>query len=163
MDFFGIGRRGRDALFVEPAGLVVPLEFSGFGPVHVPRREDLVRVADALEALHLRGEPGALRGAVAALPLAPVQGADAHGVPRGDKLPRGFVDDDAREDAVEAVPDLVDVAEGLEKVADDRRVRLGVVDDFDAFQVLFFEIDVVVDLGVAVVMFSDGMERERKV
>ena len=157
MDFLGVGRSRRDALLVEPARLVVPFQLARLGPIDVPGGEDLVGIADALQALHLRREPGALgRGspALALLPLPPVEGADPHRVPRGDELPGLLVDDDAGEDPVEAVPDLVGVGpQGLDQVADDRRVGLGVVDDLDAAEVLFFEGDVVVDLGVADVFF----------
>lgn len=171
MDFLEVRRRLRDQALLrvdEPGRVVVPLKLARLGAVDVARREDLVRVADPLQALHLRRKPRALDAATFAVVdffFTPVQRADAHRVPRRHERPVFLAVDDAREDAVEAVPDLVDVAEGLEEVADDGRVGLGVVDDLDAGEVFLFEGDVVVDLGVSafflvVVVLNKGAREE---
>ena len=109
-----------------------------------------------MQRLHLAGKPVAAIGAPA-----PVQWADAHGVPGSTELPCGLVYKNTREDAVQAVPELVGVTNLLVKVADDGGIRLGVFDYGHALEAtLGLDVVVVVDFAVPVRQ-AQGLVGER--
>ena len=93
------------------------------------RRKDVYVHALVLQGLHFAGKPSA-----AVSPLAPVQRADADGVPGCHEEAGLLVIQHAGKDAIQHVPQVIAVPQLLIEVADNGRVRLAVLDNLDALQ-----------------------------
>jgi hypothetical protein len=168
-----VKRLAGDSLLVDPAGLKPPFKLASLAAVpealcmeeaisqnclvrhqwlqlawtawasDAHRREKLKGLAVFLQALQLAGEPD---GAVAT--LAPVEGADAHGVTGCAEVPGALVHNDACEDAVERVPQLFAVAHFLVHVTHNGGVAGG--HDLAARELRRPHLLMVVDLAVPV-------------
>mmetsp|Transcript_14861 Transcript_14861/g.42369 ORF Transcript_14861/g.42369 Transcript_14861/m.42369 type:complete len:531 (+) Transcript_14861:157-1749(+) len=136
-----VGSLVPDVGLVDPHWVVPPLQLPGRAPVDVTRRKRIDPLALGLQGLHLTGEPGRT-----VLPLAPVQAANAHRVPCRHERVGALVPDDAGEDSVQTVPQVVRLPVLVVQMADDGRVRLGRV--LHPRQLRGADILVVVDLAV---------------